>query len=126
MSKSRRDNRGNTREQRLQIENDKLKRQLAQLRKQLARIDLDRHANLRDIVYKHYQQEEAERHAEKEREALEILMKEWQCNKCEVGHLEIVLLSKGDETHYFRKCNSCPHRTKLQRYSKNVRGILKK
>lgn len=126
MGKSRTDNRGNTREQKLQHENDRLKRLVSQLRKQLARLDLDRSANIRDIVQKHYQTEDAEKHAEKERESMEFLKKEWQCIKCETGHLEIILLNKLDELHYWRKCTDCPHRTKLQKYNKNVRGIVKK
>ena len=126
MSKSRIDNRGNTREQRLQHENDKLKKIIAQLRKQLARVDLDRFSNIRDIVHKHYQQEDAERHAEKERESEEQLRNEWRCVKCETGHLEIILLNKMNELHYWRKCTDCSHRTKLQKYSKDVRGIVKK
>lgn len=126
MGKSRIDGRGNTREQRLYHENEKLKKQLAQLRKQLARVDLDRYSNVRDIVHKHYQQEDAERHALKEAESLEQLKREWQCNKCEIGHLEILLLNKMNDLHYYRICCNCTHRTKLQRYTKDVRGIVKK
>lgn len=126
MSKSRRDSRGNTREQRLQYENDKLKRMVSQLRKQLARVDLDRSANVRDIVQKYYENEDREAFAERERESLEALQREWQCAKCGDGYLEIILLNKMNTLHYYRKCNCCPHRTKLQPYTKQVRGIVKK
>lgn len=126
MSKSRTDNRGNTREQRLSHENDKLKRLVSALRKQIARIDLERSASVRDIVNKYYEQEDMEKHAERERESLEALMREWQCAKCGDGHLEIILLNKLNELHYYRKCTCCPHRTGLQHYSKDVRGIVKK
>lgn len=126
MGKSRLDNRGNTREQRLQHENDRLKKTISQLRKQLARVDLDRSVSLREIVNNHYQQEDAMAHAEKEREGLEQLMRAWQCVKCGDGHLEIILLNKMNNLHYYRKCTCCPHRTKLQPYNKNVRGIVKK
>lgn len=126
MGKSRIDGRGNTREQRLQNENDKLKKVIAQLRKQLARIDLDRYSNVRDIVHKHYQQEDAERHAEIQRESEEQLRREWACTKCGEGYLEIILLRKINDLHYYRKCTSCTHRTKLQRYAKSVRGLIKK
>lgn len=126
MSKSRRDRRGNTVEQRLKLENEKLRRQIAQLRKALARVDLDRYTNLRDIVQQHYRLEDAERHAAKERESLELMRKEWQCNTCESGHLEIILVNKLNDLYYYRKCTNCAHRTTLQRYNKNVRGIVKK
>jgi len=126
MGKSRTDKHGNTREQQLLHENEKLKRQLAQLRKHLARLDLDRYSNVKEIINKHYQEENAELHAEKERESLEQLKREWQCTKCHDGHLEIILLNKMNDLHYWRKCTNCPHRTKLQPYNKNVRGIVKK
>lgn len=126
MSKSRRDNRGNTREQKLQHENDKLKRIVSFLRKQLARVDLDRSANVRDIVQKYYENEDKEAFAEKERKGLEALQREWQCSKCGEGYLEITLLNKLDSLHYYRKCTSCSNRTKLQPYNKHVRGIVKK
>lgn len=127
MGKSRTDNRGNTREQRLQHENEKLKKVIAQLRKQLARIDLDRYSSVKEIVHQYYRQEDAERHAEREREGLEQLKREWVCNSCSgAGHLEIILLNKMNDLFYYRQCTNCTHRTKLQRYNKNVRGIVKK
>lgn len=126
MGKSRKDRYGNTREQKLINENSRLKRLISQLRKQLARVDLDRSADVREIVNKYYELEDAELHAQKEREGLEQLEREWQCNSCNNGHLEIVLINKIDELNYYRKCINCTHRTKLQKYSKNVKGILKK
>ena len=126
MSKSRTDNRGNTREQRLQHENDRLKKTIAQLRKQLARVDLDRFSNIRDIVDNHYKQEDAAKHAEKEKESLDALKRTWQCSKCGEGHLEIILINKMNDLNYYRKCTVCSHRTKLQRYNKDVRGIVSK
>ena len=121
MGKSRRDNRGNTREQRQQHEIEKLKREISRLRKIVARTDLERSANVRDIVQKYYENEDREAFAEKERESLEALKREWQCAKCGDGHLEIILLNKMNTLHYYRKCICCPHRTKLQPYSKQVR-----
>jgi hypothetical protein len=126
VSKTRKDRYGNTREQKLANENDKLKRLIAQMRKQIARIDIDRSANVREIVNNFYRQEDAQLHAERERETLEMLQKEWQCNSCEIGYLQIILINKMDQLHYYRACINCNHRTKLQRYSKDVRGILKK
>jgi hypothetical protein len=126
MGKSRKDRYGNNREQRLQYENEKLKKTISQLRKQIARIDIDRSSDIKEIVNKHYQQEEAEKYAEKERESLEELKRAWQCSKCGTGFLEIILLNKMNDLCYYRKCNECQNRTKLQKYNKNVRGIIKK
>lgn len=52
--------------QRLKHENEKLKKQNKRLKKQLQRIDIDRYENLKDIIYKHYQ-EDAEEQLKKEK-----------------------------------------------------------
>jgi len=107
--------------QELAHENKSLKKQVASLRKQLARIDLDRYASVKDTIQRSYQLEE-------ELEGKKILAKvkkEWKCNNCTSGHLEICLYNRPDGTHYFRKCDNCPHRTKSQRYTNEVVGVIK-
>jgi len=89
-------------------------------------VDLDRYTSVRDIINKHYAEENAVQHAEKEREILEDLKRAWICNTCQTGHLEIILINKGNTLHYFRKCSECTHRTPLKPYNKNVQGIVKK
>lgn len=108
MSKSRRDRRGNTYEQRLQHENQRLKKTISQLRKQLARIDIDRSSSVRDIINKHYAEENAIEHAEKEREILEDLKRIWACNTCHSGHLEIILINKGNTSIIFANVANVP------------------
>ena len=126
MSKSRRDNRGNTREQRLLNENTKLKKQLSKLRKQLCRIDLDRHAHLRDIIEEHYHEEDLK----DGKEILEKVKQEWKCHCCVDGYLEISPYSKMGETWYYRICSNapiCKNRTKSQPYDPNkVEGLIRK
>lgn len=124
MGKSQRNGREITREQRLIHENQRLKRQLSHLRKQIARIDLDRYSSLRDIVDQHYQEDRAQ----EGQDLLEKLKQEWKCRQpnCE-GFLEIILYTKVDHTWYYRKCNCCTHRTKAQKYVPDeVKGIVKK
>lgn len=123
MSKSRRNNHGYTREQKLIQENQKLKRQLGQLRKQLARIDLDRYEHIKQIVKRHYQEE----YEQEGQELLEKLKEEWKCHEpgCS-GYLEINIFNKINDTYYYRACNACNHRTKSKRYDpKEVKGIIK-
>lgn len=123
MSKTRKDNRGNTREQRLQHENIKLKKQISQLRKQLARVDLDRYTTVRDIIEQHYQDDRLQEGAD----LLEKLKEEWKCRECTEGYLEIHLYNKVDTTYYYRRCTCCNHRTKSQKYDPvQVKGIIKK
>jgi hypothetical protein len=124
VGKSQRNGREITREQRLIHENQRLKRQLSLLRKQVARIDLDRYSSLRDIVDQHYQEDRAQ----EGQDLLDKLKQEWKCRQpnCE-GYLEIILYTKVDHIWYYRKCNCCPHRTKAQKYvSSEVKGIVKK
>lgn len=123
MGKSQRNGREITREQRLIHENQRLKRQLSHLRKQLARVDLDRYQNLKETIEQHYQEDRAQ----EGQDILEKLKQEWKCREpnCE-GFLEIFLYTKVDSTYYYRKCNCCNNRTKSQKYTPEVKGIIKK
>lgn len=122
MGKNKRSDKEYTREQRLIQENRTLKRQIAHLRKELARVDLDRYPNLKETIEKHYQEDKAQ----EGQDILERLKKEWKCEKpgCE-GYLEIFVYNKVGNAWYYRKCNCCDNRTKSQKYSPDVKGIVK-
>jgi len=114
-----------TREQRLSKENRQLKRELTHLRKQIARLDTDRFETMKRIS----DQEESEMFQENlgtPNSNIEDLKKEWSCNSCNIGYLEITLYPRAGETFYFRACSSCKKRTKGQRYGTEVKGIIKK
>lgn len=114
-----------TREQKLSKENRQLKRELAHLRKQLSRLDLE---GLEAAKQEVFDQEEKERLSQTVGEPgsnLEDLKKTWACKKCSEGWLEINLYPKAGETWYYRKCSGCSKRTKGQRYGESVKGILK-
>ena len=112
--------------QELKYENQRLKRENDQIRKQLARIDLDRYGQLKKTIEKHYKKEEKKQGED----ILEKVKKEWACNMEECsGFLEIFLYNKQSQTWYFRKCSdpACKNRTKAQIYDPNrVKGIMKK
>ena len=122
MGKSRRGSKEFTREQKLIQENKRLKRALAKLSKEFARLDLDRGAMVSQMIAEAYQdgQEEAGQ------DVINMLKKRWSCKECESGHLEIIIFNKISESHYYRKCTACPNRTKSQKYSPQVAGIIKK
>lgn len=123
LSRSTRGEKEYTRLQEIVHENKKLKREVASLRKQLARLDLDRHSYVRDIVEEHLSQEHEETTT---KQMLQSMKNEWQCRDCGVGYLEIHLYTRPDGTHYYRMCNNCSKRTKGQRYEPgSVRGIIK-
>lgn len=122
MGKTRRCDREVAKEKKLAHENKALKREVSRLRKMLARIDLDRYDTVKETVEEH----NSENQPQTGTELLENLKKTWLCNDCRNGHLEIFLYSKMGSTHYYRKCSNCPNRTKSQKYSEQVKGIIKK
>lgn len=124
MGKAKRSDKEFTRQQKLLKENAKLKQVVAQLRKQLARLDLDRYTSVKEIIDEHYHKEESFN----QEDLLEKMKQEWKCNEsgCE-GFLEIILYNKLESTWYFRACSECNNRTKSQKYDSNhVKGIVKK
>jgi hypothetical protein len=125
MGKARTDRHGRTREQRLQQENQALKKQVSALRKTIARLDLDRYSTVKDLIDEHYQQDKAE----EGRQILENLKKNWGCHSCADGFLEIFIFERAGETHYYRICSNAPfclNRTKSQVYTPQVSGIIRK
>lgn len=121
MGKNTRGQKEFSKERKLAYENSRLKRQVSSLRKQLARLDLDRHGYVKEIIEEHYQLEEAQ----EGQDILEKVQKEWECHECRQGFLEICVYNKPDGTWYYRKCSNCVHRTASQKYSPTVKGIRK-
>ena len=106
-------------------ENEKLKRQISSLRKQIARLDLDRYDNIKELIESHYKEDRAEQG----KEILESLKKSWSCRECDTGYMEIFVYNRGGETHYYRICSNAPacmNRTKSKLYSSQVKGIIRK
>ena len=122
MGRSRRGDKERSKEQILKYENQKLRRQISSLRKQLARVDLDRYSQVRDIVEEHYANEEVEINTQ---DMLESLKDVWKCRECPDGYLEIIIYSKMGNPYYFRQCSNCSHRTKSQLHTPSVRGLIK-
>lgn len=100
--------------QRLKHENKELRRKVAKLQKEMRRLN-DRYSNLDDLVQEQYEETE---------QSNDDLKKKWQCHACKSDYLRIVIFNRPDGTFYFRKCGSCINRTKLQRYSEKVEGIV--
>lgn len=125
MGKSRRGGKEHTREQRLVHENKKLKRDIQRLSKELARLDLDRHETVREMIEEHNVQNPEQSGDE----WLESLKKTWACKECD-GYLQIFLFNKVGTLHYYRICSNapvCKNRTLSQKYNPNqVKGIIKK
>jgi len=111
--------------QTLRYQLQKLKKENSSLKKQLARIDLDRYSTVKDMIREYRDTEDPT--VPEPIEFLEEMKKEWACKMpgCP-GHLEIILYSKIGNPHYFRKCSECSNRTPSQAYvPSKVRGPLK-
>jgi hypothetical protein len=123
LGKARRGDKERSREQELKYENQKLRKEIGSLRKQLARVDLDRHSYVRTIVEEHLAGEEISQSTES---MLKSLENTWKCNKCKEGHLQIHPYSRAGETWYYRACsNQCGQRTTGKLYNpESVKGIL--
>lgn len=103
-------------------ENKRLKREIAQLKKQIARLDLDRGPMVTEMIAEAYSAGQEGLGAQ----VLDMLKKQWECKECHSGHLEITIYNKMFEPWYFRACTSCTNRTKAQKYDPvKVKGIIK-
>lgn len=126
MGRSKRGDKEYTKEQRLVKENRQLKQELAHLRKQISRLDVNRFETVREMCADYEEKQRFEENVGPIGQNLESLKKEWSCRDCKVGWLEIILYSKLGQTFYYRKCNSCDNRTRGQRYDENsVKGLKK-
>jgi len=104
--------------QKTRRENDRLKKQVSSLRKQLARIDIGRYENLQDLIEK-FDKQEVEDTLKRNAEEQE---KRWKCFKCADGVLHLKVFERHDGIVYLRKCDSCEHKTKLKKWDKSVEG----
>jgi len=105
--------------QKVKRENDKLKKQISSLRKQLARIDINRYENLQDLMQK-FDKIEVEDDLKLSKKAKE---KKWKCFNCEEGILRLKVFERPDGIFYLRKCDCCDNRTKLKKWNKDIDGI---
>lgn len=108
-----------TRLQRALKENEKLKRQISKLRKVIARIDLDRYENLREMILQHEEENQIEVAVQKKQKEAE----KWKCFECGEGTMRMKIFETRAGARYYRKCDNCPNRTKAQNYTKDVEGV---
>lgn len=105
--------------QKLQKENEKLKRRNAQLQKIIDRIDWNQYTNVKELMEKHQREDQNEQKAKD----LEKAKKTWECWQCRQGFLKIQIFTRLDGTFYKRKCTNCDHHTRLKPWNDSVGGI---
>lgn len=97
--------------QKLKEENKSLKRQIAQLRKLVSRLDVDRLDTVKDILLEE----------EVSKKTIEKIEEKWRCFECNKGKLEMHTINRLDGLHYYRKCNLCNNRTRLKKWTPDVK-----
>ncbi|MBF0442901.1 MAG: hypothetical protein HQK54_13425 [Oligoflexales bacterium] len=102
----------------LREENQKLKRQLNRLRKQIARVDMDKFQNIREVIEAQQKEDDAFVEEMKQKKLIE----HWQCFKCGRDYLRLIIIYRPDGDFYFRRCPTCNKRTKLKKLEENVVG----
>lgn len=93
----------------LKVENKQLKREVSSLRKQLNQKEIQEFYE--DVQTFEQVDEDVE------------LNKLWECFQCERDVIRLVIIDRNDGTFYFRRCQSCGNKTKLQKYNPDVEGI---
>jgi hypothetical protein len=103
--------------QRLKYENQKLKKENSRLRKLIQRGQADQ-----DLLQELIEKQNAEVELEQQEK---VLKNKWGCHECNEGVLKIHIMKRLDGVFYWRLCSNpnCGHKTKLQRYTKDVEGI---
>jgi hypothetical protein len=84
----------------------------------MARIDVDRFQNLKELLDSQDRQEQEEVSRERE-------VKMWSCWECKQGILKLIIMERRDGVFYLRKCDNklCHKQTKPQKYHDDVKGI---
>lgn len=104
-----------TKIQRLAHANKKLKNEINRLRKNIARLD----SGWCPGCLQRYEGEPQDPTLPEP--CLEVpSKKDRTCFKCKEGKLRLVKYYKMSETHYFRKCSRCEHRTKGKKWTPDV------
>jgi hypothetical protein len=95
--------------ERLKHENQKLKRQVSALRKQISRLDVDRYNNVKELLEKQAN-DDAYEYVHKEKQKAE---QQWRCYSCGSGVLRTKRMHRRDGSFYYRKCDNekCTNRT---------------
>lgn len=101
----------------LKEQNKKLKREVSGLRKQISRLDLDRFESFKEALDRI---DEIEMEQSARRKERQVSKDKWRCWTCDNGTLKLTVLERRDGVYYFRKCEACNKRTRLQRYTPDV------
>lgn len=102
--------------QKLKYENQKLKRENSRLRKLIQRGQADQ-----DLLHELVQQKNEEEELAQQQKIEE---NQWRCWTCSRGILKIHTMPRRDGVFYWRICSNpdCKKHTKLQPYTKDVKG----
>jgi len=96
----------------------KLKREIAGLRKQIDRLDLDRFASFKEALDRI---DEIEMEQTARRKDKEIQKEKWRCWDCNTGTMRLKVWDRLDGPHYQRVCDHCNKRTTMKKWTPEVK-----
>lgn len=98
----------------------KLKREIAGLRKQIDRLDLDRFASFKEALDRI---DEIEMEQVAKRKEKDISKEKWKCWSCNAGTLRLKVWDRLDGTRYQRVCDNqgCAKRTPMKKWTPEVK-----
>lgn len=107
--------------QKIKKENEALKREVKQLRKQLDRMPSHRIEALESIAERQKLEAEQELNARK----FEKLKEKWQCWECGKGYMRLITMPRRGGVFYLRQCSQegCGHRTNMKPWHPGVDGV---
>lgn len=100
-------------------ENKKLRRQNNKLKKVIKNIDIQHYEFVQDLIES--QESEDDNHTKKVTQ--EKLEENWKCHKCDNGIMRLITINRAGNPFYFRRCDSCDNKTKMQRFNEDVEGV---
>ncbi len=65
-----------------------------------------------------FKQEEKETQAAKKKK-IEAL---WGCHTCGKGVMRLIIIGRAGQDYYFRRCDCCENKTRMQKYTPDVTG----
>lgn len=104
--------------QRAKRENQALKREVTRLRKLVDRLDLDRFESFKEALDRI---DEIEMEQSAKRQEKQVSKDKWRCWDCSSGYLRLKIWDRLDGPHYQRKCDGCAKRTKMKKWTPEVK-----
>lgn len=111
----------------LEKENKQLKSELRSYEKALAKNvtflkEKTTNLSLEDLIAGANDELNLQQIKDKKVDTFDEMKKKWNCYECNIGIMKFIVVPKGEDNHYFRRCSNpkCLHRTELKLLTEEV------